>query len=140
MIYNTIQCVFCFIEKLIPRILLAIASKITYNMGERMVICVANTTAVYARIDTGLKNDAERILPQLGISPSSAIQMLYSQIILCKGMPFDLRLPESKPVAAGSLSRNEIDAELMKGIASLNNNKGLTVAEVDVELKKEFGI
>ena len=96
MIYNTIQCVFCFIEKLIPRILLAIASKIAYNMGERMVICMANTTAVYARIDTGLKNDAERILSQLGISPSSAIQMLYSQIILCKGMPFDLRLPESK--------------------------------------------
>lgn len=98
---------------------------------------MANTTAVYARIDTGLKNDAERILSQLGISPSSAIQMLYSQIILCKGMPFDLRLPESKPVAIGSLSRAEIDAELMKGIASLNNNTGLTIEEVDAELKRE---
>ena len=43
---------------------------------------MANTTAVYARIDTDLKNNAENILNQLGISPSSAIQMLYSQIVL----------------------------------------------------------
>ena len=35
---------------------------------------MANTTAVYARIDTGLKEHAEAILSQLGISPSSAIQ------------------------------------------------------------------
>ena len=43
---------------------------------------MANTTAVYARIDTNLKETAEGILAQLGISPSAAIQMLYSQIIL----------------------------------------------------------
>ena len=40
---------------------------------------MANTSAVYARIDTNLKDNAESILSQLGISPSSAIQMLYSQ-------------------------------------------------------------
>ena len=39
---------------------------------------MANTSAVYARIDTNLKDNAESILSQLGISPSSAIQMLYS--------------------------------------------------------------
>lgn len=45
---------------------------------------MANTSAVYARIDTNLKDNAESILSQLGISPSSAIQMLYSQIVLKK--------------------------------------------------------
>ena len=50
---------------------------------------MANTSAVYARIDTNLKDNAESILSQLGISPSSAIQMLYSQIVLKKGMPFE---------------------------------------------------
>ena len=38
---------------------------------------MANTAAVYARIDTNLKESAEDILAQLGITPSSAIQMLY---------------------------------------------------------------
>ena len=101
---------------------------------------MANTTAVYARIDTSLKNDAEGILAQLGISPSSAIQMLYSQIVLCQGMPFELRLPTSKLIDVSTLSREELDAELMKGIVSLKNGKGYTVDEVDAELKREFGI
>ena len=35
---------------------------------------MANTSAVYARIDTGLKENAENILAQLGITPSSAIR------------------------------------------------------------------
>ena len=39
------------------------------------------TTPVYARIDTNLKENAEAILAQLGITPSSAIQMMYSQIV-----------------------------------------------------------
>lgn len=104
------------------------------------MIDMANTTAVYARIDTGLKDDAEGILAQLGITPSSAIQMLYSQIVLCKGMPFELRLPAAKPIAFGNLSREELDAELMKGIESLKAGKGYTVDEVDAEMEKEFGI
>ncbi|WP_296824338.1 type II toxin-antitoxin system RelB/DinJ family antitoxin [uncultured Megasphaera sp.] len=49
---------------------------------------MSNTSAVYARINTELKEKAELILSQLGISPSSAIQMLYSQIILNNGIPF----------------------------------------------------
>ena len=52
---------------------------------------MANTSAVYARIDTQLKKNAEEILSQLGITPSSAIQMLYSQIVLSRGLPFEAR-------------------------------------------------
>ena len=39
---------------------------------------MANTSAVYARIDTSLKENAEGILSQLGITPSGAIQMPVS--------------------------------------------------------------
>lgn len=55
---------------------------------------MSNTTAVYARIDTELKNNAEEILSKLGITPSVAIQMLYSQIILTGGLPFQPKLPD----------------------------------------------
>ena len=100
---------------------------------------MANTTAVYARIDTNLKDNAESILSQLGISPSSAIQMLYSQIVLTRGLPLDLHLPPAKPTAIGNMSHAEIDAELMKGIDSLKSGKTYTADEVDAELSKEFG-
>ena len=49
--------------------------------------------------------NAENILSQLGISPSNAIQMLYSQIVLQKGMPFELKLPSSKPLAVDAMTR-----------------------------------
>lgn len=101
---------------------------------------MANTSAVYARIDTNLKENAESILSQLGISPSSAIQMLYSQIVLTKGLPLDLHLPLIKPTAVGGMSRAELDTELTKGMESLKSGRTYTADEVDAELALEFGI
>lgn len=101
---------------------------------------MANTSAVYARIDTRLKENAEHILGQLGISPSSAIQMLYSQIVLTRGLPLDLHLPANKPVAIGEMSRAELDSELRKGVESLKSGKVYTADEVDARLAREFGI
>ena len=99
---------------------------------------MANTSAVYARIDTELKEDAERILSKLGISPTSAIQMLYSQIVLQQGMPFESKLPKRKPVALASLSQDELDAELLKGINSLKNGEAILADEVDLELSELY--
>lgn len=100
---------------------------------------MANTSAVYARIDTGLKANAEGILAQLGISPSSAIQMLYSQIVLQNGLPFDLHLPQARPTAIEGMTREELDAELMKGLVSLQDGKTYSADGVDAELAREFG-
>lgn len=101
---------------------------------------MANTTAVYARIDTSLKENAEAILSQLGITPSSAIQMLYSQIVLENGMPFVSKLPIVKPTAIGGMTRAELNAELAKGIESMKNGKVFTADEVDAEFQEEFGV
>lgn len=56
---------------------------------------MSNTSAVYARIDNELKENAERILNELGISPSAAIRMFYSQIVLTNSFPLNLSLPEA---------------------------------------------
>ena len=101
---------------------------------------MANTSAIYARIDTGLKEHAEDILARLGITPSSAIQMLYRQIVLRNGIPFDLHLPRQKPTAIGGMTREQLDAELMQGVKSLQGGKRYTMDEVDAALHKEFGI
>lgn len=101
---------------------------------------MANTSAVYVRIDTNLKDNAEKILSQLGISPSSAVQMLYSQIVLKKGIPFDLRLPASKPFSVGAMTKEQLDAELQKGVDSIKKGNVYSADEVDALLAKEFGI
>ena len=43
-------------------------------------------------------------------------------------------VPTSKPIAIGGMSRNELDAELEKGIESLRNGRMYTLEEVDTEL------
>lgn len=101
---------------------------------------MANTSAIYARIDTDLKNNAEEILSQLGISPSGAIQMLYSQIVLHNGIPFDLRIPVKKPLSVADMTKEQFDAELQKGFDSFKAGKVLSADEVDAKLAKEFGI
>ncbi len=100
---------------------------------------MANSNVVYARIDTTLKENAENILNRLGITPSSAIQMLYSQIVLQKGMSFELRLPVNKPTALGSITRDELDKELQKGLDSLRSGKSYSADEVDQFFAKEYG-
>jgi addiction module RelB/DinJ family antitoxin len=101
---------------------------------------MANTSVVYARIDTKLKDNAEKILSQLGITPTGAIQMLYSQIVLRNGIPFPVHLPARRPVAIGGMSKEELDSELAKGIESFASGKTYTVDDVDAVLAREFGI
>ena len=57
--------------------------------------------------------------------------MLYSQIVLQKGMPFELRLPAKKPLALGNMSKEDLNLELQKGIDSLNYGKPYSADEVD---------
>lgn len=101
---------------------------------------MANTTPVYARIDTDLKENAEGILAQLGISPSEAIKMLYSQIVIVKGMPFQSKLPEIHHFSAHGITQAEFDSELQKGVDSIKNGRTHSADEVDRMLAEEFGI
>ena len=99
---------------------------------------MSNTSAVYARIDAQLKQQAEGILSQLGISPSGAVQMLYRQIVLQRGLPLDLHLPPERPLAAGSMSREEMDAALAAGVDSIRKGQTHTAQEVRSLMAKEY--
>ena len=102
---------------------------------------MANTSAVYARIDTGLKESAEQILNRLGITPASAIQMLYSQIVLQRGLPFEARLPKvNKPLDISRMTREELDVELMKGYEDSVAGRTIPEDEVFAAIRKDYGL
>ena len=44
------------------------------------------------------------------------------------------------PIAMGSLTKEELDAEIAKGMDSVRNGRGFTADEVDNMLKEDFGI
>lgn len=61
---------------------------------------MSKVTTVQSRMDPELKKNAEAILKKLGLTSSQAINALYSQIVLVKGLPFDVRLPSDDTFAA----------------------------------------
>lgn len=99
-----------------------------------------NISTICVQIDANLKEEAEKILSQLGVSPSGVIQRLYSQIVMTKGIPLDLHLPSAQPTAISGMHHAQLNAELLKGVESINSGKSYTADEVDAELFKEFGI
>lgn len=48
---------------------------------------------VQARIDIKLKKQAEVVLHHIGLSASQVINALYAQIVMHKGIPFELKIP-----------------------------------------------
>lgn len=99
-----------------------------------------DTASVSVQIDPELKEQAENILSQLGITPSSAIQMLYSQVVLSHGLPFRPCLPGRRPTAVGSMTREQLDAELQKGVNSILNGNIYTEEEMNTIFAEEFGV
>ena len=101
---------------------------------------MAKSASVYARIDPMLKEQAENILSALGIPTSNAIDMFFKQIVLKKGLPFEVRLPYEKPVCLGTLSEEELNAELEKGYADLQAGRTKPIEQAIAEMSRDFKI
>jgi DNA-damage-inducible protein J len=61
---------------------------------------VAKTAMTRARLTPEVKEKAESILKELGISISAAYEMFYRQIIAHRGLLFELHLPNEKTLQA----------------------------------------
>jgi len=73
------------------------------------------TTKINARIEQEIKEQAEKILHDLGLNASHAIRAFYKQIILNNGLPFELKIPNTETLRAMQ------DAETGDNVISSNN-------------------
>ena len=76
---------------------------------------MAKTTSLFVRVEPEVKEQAESILEQLGIPVSNAINNFLKQVIMQRGIPFDVKLPSSRPLEAEVLSETQFNEELEKG-------------------------
>lgn len=100
---------------------------------------MAKSANLYARIEPDLKEQAESILAALGIPASNAITMFYKQIILQKGLPFDVKLPASRPVDVSILSEEQLHAELEKGYADVTAGHTRAAQSVFDDIRRDYG-
>lgn len=101
---------------------------------------MARTSNVFARVEPEVKEEAEKVLEQLGIPMSNAVGMFLRQVVLQNGIPFDVKLPRKAPLAYGTLSKEEFDAELEKGMADLRAGKVISADDVDEHFRQKYGI
>ncbi len=101
---------------------------------------MARTSNVFTRVEPDIKTQAEAVLEQLGISMSSAVEMFLRQVVIQRGIPFEMKLPANSPLPFESLTKEEFDAEIQKGIDSIKAGRTYSVDEVEREMNREFGI
>ncbi len=100
---------------------------------------VQKSANLYVRIEPELKEQAENILSALGVNASNAINMFYKQIILHKGIPFDVTLPANKPLDLSSLSVEDLSEELERGYADMKVGRVKPAKEVFTNIRKDYG-
>ncbi len=77
------------------------------------------TAAVHSRIQPEIKQQAEAILHRLGLSPTEAIRMFYTQITLMNGLPFEVSIPNEDTEQALEDSRSGRNLERSKSADEL---------------------
>ena len=95
---------------------------------------------LYIRIEPDVKENAERILMQLGIPMSNAVGMFLKQVILCRGLPFNVTLPSLAPIDLSMMTEDEFHAELEKGYADIEKGNVFYAREALASLRDELGI
>ena len=101
---------------------------------------MAKTANLYARIEPDVKEQAESILAALGIPASNAINMFYKQIILHRGLPFEVKIPAARPLDASTLTDAQIDTELEKGYADMQAGRTRPVKSAFADIRKDYGL
>jgi len=57
---------------------------------------MSKKATISARIDPELKREAEKVFEALGLNPSQAITLFYTQVELTHGLPFPIRIPNKE--------------------------------------------
>lgn len=91
---------------------------------------MAKNININIKTDEDIKKNAEVILNGLGLNISSAVNLFLKQIINYRGIPFDLRLPDTVVP----------NRETIVAIEEVENNNGLDSADSVEEMFKKIGV
>lgn len=100
---------------------------------------MAKSANLYARIEPEVKEQAEAILNALCIPASNAITMFYKQVILQRGLPFAVKLPEP-PLDLSRMTAEQLDTELEKGYTQMLEGQTIPAKQVFDQLRGERNV
>ena len=86
---------------------------------------MTKTAAVTIRLDPKLKNDAQNVFDDLGITTTQAISMFLKQVSLRKGMPFPVEIPNNETLRAMEDAMNRRNLKTFDNASSAIDSLGL---------------
>ncbi len=86
---------------------------------------MSKTASIRARVEPGLKIEVENILSDLGLTVSETVHLLYRQIKLQRGLPFDVRIPNELTARTLNASKNGKGVRRFGGKKELYADLGL---------------
>ena len=97
------------------------------------------TAAVYTRVDPETKEKAELILAELGIPMSNAVGMFLKQVVIQRGIPFEMKLPSARPLVIGEMTREQFNAEMQAGLDDIQAGRVVSADDVEAEMRGMYG-
>ncbi len=101
---------------------------------------MSKSANLYVRIEPEIKEKAEKILSTLGIPASNAINIFYKQIILQRGLPFEVKIPDSTPIDVSMMGAEELHAELEKGYADVKAGRIKDAKTAFADIRRDYGL
>lgn len=98
---------------------------------------MGKTSNIYVRVEPNIKEQAEIVLEQLGIPMSNAVSIFLRQVVMQQGLPFEVKLPSSRPIAITDMSDAQFNIEMLKAHNASEKGRTYSLEEVEKVLKKE---
>lgn len=95
---------------------------------------MARTSNIYVRIEPEVKEKAEAVLDKLGIPMLNAVSIFLRQVVMQNGLPFEVKVPDKKPISMFDLSESEFNVEMKKAEEDFKNGKIYSFDEIAREI------
>ncbi len=97
---------------------------------------MARTANVIIQVESEIKERAEAVLDQLGISMSTAMTIYLKQIALLGRIPFEISSATNAPIVLGNLSGKEFNEAMDKAVMSYEDGLCTDISDFKKELNK----
>ena len=68
------------------------------------------------------------------------VNMFYKQIILNRGLPFEVKIPTTRPVNVAEMTEGELHVELEKGYADMVAGRTKPARKTFADIRKDYDI
>lgn len=97
------------------------------------------TATLNLRVDPEVKQSAESVLSQLGLSMSTAVDMFLRQVALTGSIPFRVALPEApRSVDVGAMTDTQLREALVRGLHEAQAGDGADASATLSQMRAEL--